>query len=38
MEFDFSDLSLEEKIGQMLIVGVEGNRITRKNKKTNFGL
>ena len=32
MEFQIDDLSLEEKIGQMLIVGVESNK-NRIDKK-----
>ena len=32
MELKVEDLSLEEKIGQMLIVGIEGNKITPRTK------
>ena len=28
MELKIEDLSLEEKIGQMIIVGIDGNKIT----------
>ena len=31
MAYDIKNLSLEEKIGQMLIVGFEGNKITQRN-------
>jgi len=31
MMYNINDLSLEEKIGQMLIVGFEGNKITERN-------
>ena len=31
MAYDIKNLSLEEKIGQMLMVGFEGNRITQRN-------
>lgn len=32
MEKNFKDLSIEEKIGQMLIVGIEQNKITQRTK------
>ena len=32
MERNFKDLSIEEKIGQMLIVGIEQNKITQRTK------
>ena len=31
MAYDIKNLSLEEKIGQMLMVGFEGNKITQRN-------
>ena len=31
MVYDIKNLSLEEKIGQMLMVGFEGNKITERN-------
>ena len=31
MIYDIKNLSLEEKIGQMLIVGFEGKKITQRN-------
>ena len=31
MVYDIKNLSLEEKIGQMLMVGFEGNKITQRN-------
>ena len=33
MELKIDNLSLEEKIGQMIIVGIEGNKITERTKK-----
>ena len=33
MELKIEDLSLEEKIGQMIIVGIDGNKITERTKK-----
>ena len=33
MKFNIDDLSLTEKLGQMLIVGIEGNNITNRVKK-----
>ena len=33
MELKIDNLSLEEKIGQMIIVGIEGNKITERIKK-----
>lgn len=33
MEITIQDLSIEEKIGQMLMVGIEGNKITERTKK-----
>ena len=33
MELKIEDLSLEEKIGQMIIVGIDGNKITERTRK-----
>ena len=33
MNLKIEDLSLEEKIGQMIIVGIDGNKITERTKK-----
>ena len=33
MELKIENLSLEEKIGQMIMVGIEGNKITERTKK-----
>ena len=33
MKLKIDNLSLEEKIGQMIIVGIEGNKITERTKK-----
>ena len=33
MELKIEDLSLEEKIGQMIIVGIDGSKITERTRK-----
>ena len=32
MELKIEDLSLEEKIGQMIIVGIDGNKIQKEQE------
>ena len=33
MDIEISNLSIEEKLGQMLIVGIESNKITQRTRE-----